>query len=78
MTWKATFTKDTELEDVGTITATWTPAEGEAFTIPPRRVDQKAGLAEFVTSAKAALAAWQARQAKVNTISAKVTAALNA
>lgn len=75
--WVATFTKDTELEDVGTVTATWT-ANGESFTVPARRVDQKAGLAEFVTSAKAALAAWQARRAKVNTISAKVTAALNA
>ena len=75
--WVATFTKDTNLEDVGTITATWTSPEGETFTVPARRVDQKSGLAEFVTSAKAALAAWQAQKAKVANISAKVTAALN-
>lgn len=74
--WVATFQKDTELEDVGTVSAVWT-ANGESFTVPARRVDQK-GLAEFVTAAKAALAAWQAQRAKVTTISAKVTAALNA
>jgi len=74
--WVATFQKDTELEDVGTVSAVWT-ANGETFSMPAERVNQKAGLAEFVTRAKAALAAWQAQRAKLNTISAKVTAALN-
>lgn len=73
--WVATFRHDTTLEDVGTITATWT-AEGESFTMPPERVNQKS-IADFVTRAKAGLAAYQAQQAKLNTISAKVTAALN-
>lgn len=76
--WVATFQKNTELEDVGTVSAVWTNAEtAETFSMPAERVNQKAGLAEFVTKAKAALAAWQAQQAKLNTISAKVTAALN-
>ena len=78
MTWQATFTKDTELDDVGTITATWTTPEGESFTMPSERVNQRAGLADFVTRAKAGLAAYQAQRTKLNIISAKVTAALNA
>lgn len=78
MSWKATFIKDTELEDVGTVTATWTTPDGESFTMPPARVNQKGGISDFVTHAKAALADYQAKRAKVAAISAKVTAALNA
>ena len=75
--WVATFQKDTELDDVGTVSAVWT-ADGDSFTMPAERIDQKGGLAGFVTRAKAALAKHQAQRAKLNTISAKVTAALNA
>ena len=74
--WVATFQKDTELDDVGTVSAVWT-ADGDSFTMPAERIDQKGGLAAFVTRAKAALAKHQAHRARLNTISAKVTAALN-
>jgi len=75
--WVATFQKDTELDDVGTVSATWT-ADGDTFTMPAERIDQKGGIAAFVTRAKAALAKHQAQRTNVANISAKVTAALNA
>lgn len=78
--WKATYQRDTELLEVGSIVATWTdPLDStNTFTFGPTRVDSKNSLAAFVSAAKAALAASRQKANQVNVISAKVTAALNA
>ena len=78
MTWQATFQADTELPDVGTVSAVWTDADGSTFSVPAQRVDQKTGIAKFITDARAQLAAYQAKRTRVATIAAKITDALNA
>lgn len=77
MTWTVTFQQDTALPDVGSVTATWS-APGESLTLGPERIDSKRDAPAFVTKAKASLVAYQAKQAKINTIAAAIEAALNA
>lgn len=75
--WSVTFVRDTEIQDVGSVTATWTQG-ADVFSFPSERVDGKASLAGFVTRAKHALSVWQAQRAKNETLAAKIATALNA
>lgn len=75
--WSVTFTRDTEIQDVGTVTATWTQG-ADVFAFPAERVDGKASLTGFVTRAKHALSVWQAQRTKDAAVAAKIATALNA
>ena len=74
--WTVVFLKDTETEDIGTVTATWT-AEGESLTVTFERVNQKLAIADFVAKAMERLASYRAAKAKVDAISTKLAQALN-
>lgn len=78
MTWTATFSQDTDINDEGTVTATWIDvAAGESYTYTAR-VNSKGGLAAFVTAAKSGLSDYRVTRSKVANIEAKIVTALTA
>lgn len=76
MPWKVTFRNDTNNPDIGTASATFTDGAGLFFSTTVERADQKA-LSVFASTAKAALAAYQLKQATTDAIAAKLEAELN-
>lgn len=75
--WTVEYSSDTELQDVGTIRATWSNVETNELLVFEKRVDSTNRLDEFVQDAKNALKEYQSSRTHLSEIVAKITAALN-
>lgn len=78
MAWTATFTKDMDKSDVGTMSAVFTYADGTVFNFSERIVaDAAVGQKQFYSDALAAKAAYEAALADNQQIAAQMTKLLN-
>ena len=80
MPWVVTFSNDTEVETIGTVTATFTDTNGKAVVTLMDRLDVTSGkpVDDFVLKAKDLLAAQVSTQTKVQAIVADLETQMNA
>lgn len=74
--WKVTYTKNTDNEKIGSVTATHTDAEGKVFTFSSDRINTD-NITTFISQAKQGLLDKVTEDSKYASIASKIEQALN-
>ena len=78
MTWKVTFTQNTAVKGLGTLSAAYDDGAGLTCSHVQPRIDSASDFGSFIDACRATLAAAQAERTELAAIAAKVEVVLNA